>query len=332
MPQSITVRKLYARMRYELQMELVAGGGGLDRRIEVAEVNRPGLALCGYYDYFAYDRVQVLGNGEISYLQTLTSRRRKDVLDKFLSYEIPCVIVTRGLPVPQELVRKADEVNIPVFSSSLATPVFTGRLHLFLEEEFGPYEIVHGDLVEIYGIGVLILGESGIGKSECALDLICRGHRLIADDAVLLKRVTGHRIFGTSANPLLRHYMEVRGVGIIDVMTLFGVTAVRKRKRVELAVTLEKWDEGKDYNRSGLDEDYYFILGERLPHVTIPVQPGRNTSIVVEVAAMNLRAKKMGIYSAKQLEKSLIKRMTQDELAEEPVDMMEDDWGEDLEI
>jgi len=332
MPQSITVGKLYARMRYELQMELVTGEGGLDRRIEVAEVNRPGLALCGYYDYFAYDRIQVLGNGEISYLQTLTSHQRQEIFERFLSYEIPCIVVTRGLPIPEELTLKAGEVDIPVFSSSLATPVFTARLHLFLEEEFGPYEIVHGDLMEIYGIGVLILGESGIGKSECALDLIRRGHRLIADDAVLLKRVTGHRIFGTSANPHLRRYMEVRGVGIIDVVTLFGVTALRRRKRVELAVTLEKWDESKDYNRSGLDEDYYFILGEKLPHVTIPVQPGRNTSIVVEVAAMNLRAKKMGIYSAKQLEEMLIEKMTSDKAIEESIDIIEGDWGEDLEI
>lgn len=332
MPQSITVGKLYARMRYELQMELVTGEGGLDRRIEVAEVDRPGLALCGYYDYFAYDRIQVLGNGEISYLQTLTSHQRRRIFEKFLSYEIPCVVVTRGLPIPEELILKAGEVNIPVFSSSLATPVFTARLHLFLEEEFGPYEIVHGDLVEVYGIGVLILGESGIGKSECALDLIRRGHRLIADDAVLLKRVTGHRIFGTSANPHLARYMEVRGVGIIDVVTLFGVAALRRRKRVELIVTLERWDENKDYNRSGLKEDYHFILGERLPHVTIPVQPGRNTSIVVEVAAMNLRAKKMGIYSAKQLEEMLIEKMTNDKALEEPIDILEEDWGEDLEV
>ncbi|MCD6507107.1 HPr(Ser) kinase/phosphatase [Candidatus Poribacteria bacterium] len=332
MPQSITVGKLYARMRYELQMELVTGEGGLDRRIEVAEVNRPGLALCGYYDYFAYDRIQVLGNGEISYLQTLTSHQRSEIFERFLSYEIPCIVITRGLPIPEELTLKAGKADIPVFSSSLATPVFTARLHLFLEEEFGPYEVVHGDLMEIFGIGVLILGESGIGKSECALDLIRRGHRLIADDAVLLKRVTGHRIFGTSANPHLRRYMEVRGVGIIDVVTLFGVTALRRRKRVELVVTLERWDENKEYNRSGLDEDYYFILGERLPHVTIPVQPGRNTSIVVEVAAMNLRAKKMGIYSAKQLEETLIERMTGDRALEEPIDIIEEDWGEDLEI
>lgn len=309
MPQSITVRKLYQRMKYELQMELVAGEEGLDRRIEVAEVNRPGLALCGHYDYFAYDRVQVLGNGEISYLQKLSPQQRREIFDRMLSYDIPCIVVTRGLPVPEELVEKANRVGIPVFSSSLPTPVFTGRLHLFLEEEFGPYEIVHGDLVEVYGIGVLILGKSGIGKSECALDLIRRGHRLVADDAVLLKRVTGHRIFGMSPNPLMRHYMEVRGVGIIDVVTLFGVTAVRSRKRVELVVTLKEWEEAKDLDRTGLEEDYYYILGERLPHVTIPVKPGRITSIIVEVAAMNLRAKKMGIYSAKQLDEMLIRKM-----------------------
>lgn len=309
MPQSITVRKLYQRMKYELQMELVAGEEGLDRRIEVAEVNRPGLALCGHYDYFAYDRVQVLGNGEISYLQKLSPQERREIFDRMLSYDIPCIVVTRGLPVPEELIEKANQVGIPVFSSSLPTPVFTGRLHLFLEEEFGPYEIVHGDLVEVYGIGVLILGKSGIGKSECALDLIRRGHRLVADDAVLLKRVTGHRIFGMSPNPLMRHYMEVRGVGIIDVVTLFGVTAVRSRKRVELVVTLKEWEEAKDLDRTGLEEDYYYILGERLPHVTIPVKPGRITSIIVEVAAMNLRAKKMGIYSAKQLDEMLIRKM-----------------------
>lgn len=312
MSEKITLRQLFKQLGYDLGLRLVAGRAGLDRKIvAVAEVNRPGLALCGYYDCFANDRIQVMGAGEIEYVKTISSEERRDIFRKMLSYDIPCFVVTRGLDVPQELIEECDRAVTPLFSSDLSTPAFVGRLVPRLEDEFGPSTVVHGDFVEAFGLGVLILGESGIGKSECALDLVRRGHRLIADDAVLLKRVTGHRVLGSSVYPF-GHYMEVRGVGIIDVSTLFGITAVRAKKSVDMVVTLEYWDESKNYNRSGLDEEFYHILDEELPHVTIPIQPGRNMSIIVEVAAMNLRAKKMGHHGAREFNDSVIRHMRED--------------------
>jgi HPr kinase/phosphorylase len=309
MSEKITLRQLFKQLEYDLGLRLIAGGAGLDEKIvAVAEVNRPGLALFGEYDSFANDRIQVMGAGEIQYLEKVSSQERRGIFRRMLSYDIPCFVVTRGLEVPQELIEECDRTATPLFSSHLSTPAFVGRLVPRLEDEFGPSTVVHGDFIEAFGIGVLVLGETGIGKSECALELIRRGHRLIADDAVLLKRVTGHRIVGSSVYPF-GHYMEVRGVGIIDVSALFGITAVRVKKSVDMVVTLEHWDESKNYNRSGLDEESYSILDEKLPHVTIPVQPGRNTSIVVEVAAMNLRAKKMGHHSAREFDEAVIRHM-----------------------
>ncbi len=309
MSQNITLSQLFKQLEYDLGLKLMAGGAGLDKKVvAVAEVNRPGLALCGQYDYFANDRIQVMGAGEIQYVKTVSSDERRDIFRKMLSYDVPCFVVTRGLDAPQELIEECDHAATPLFSSHLSTPAFVGRLVPRLEDEFGPSTVVHGDFIEAFGIGVMILGESGIGKSECALELIRRGHRLIADDSVLLKRVTGHRVLGSSVYSF-GHYMEVRGVGIIDVSALFGITAVRKKKSVDMVVTLEYWDESKNYNRSGLDEEWYSILDERLPHVTIPVQPGRNTSITVEVAAMNLRAKKMGHHSAREFDDAVIRHM-----------------------
>jgi HPr kinase/phosphorylase len=310
MSQNITLSELFKQLEYDLGLKLIAGGAGLEEKIvAVAEVNRPGLALCGYYDHFADDRIQVMGAGEIEYVKSLSSEERREIFQKMLSFDIPCFVVTRGLDVPQELLEECNCAATPLFSSHLSTPAFVGRLVPRLEDEFGPATVVHGNFIEAFGVGVLILGDSGIGKSECALELIRRGHRLIADDAVLLKRVTGHRVLGSSVYSF-GHYMEVRGVGIIDVSTLFGITAVRVKKSVDMVVTLEYWDKGKNYNRSGLDEEWYTILDERLPHVTIPVQPGRNTSITVEVAAMNLRAKKMGRHSAKEFDRAIAQIMS----------------------
>lgn len=309
MPHSLTVRKLLSRMKYELDLNLVAGKEGLDNKFDVAEVNRPGLALCGYYDYFAHERVQVMGNGEIAYLRKISEAERAQSIKKFLSYPIPCVIVTRGLEISKELIDEGNAQKIPIFSTKLPTPAFIGRIVTFLEDEFGPYEVIHGELVEVFGIGVLILGESSIGKSECVLELVKRKHRFIADDVVLIKRVSGHGIIGTSPHPFNKYYMEVRGLGIIDVLMLFGVNAVKRQNRVELVITLEKWDKNKDYNRSGLEEESYTLLDEEVPHVTVPVQPGRNVSIVVEAAAMNLRARKMGHHAAKEFNEMMTKEM-----------------------
>jgi HPr kinase/phosphorylase len=304
----MTVRQLIKYTGYELQIKVAAGQDGLDREIKTAESNRPGLTLCGYYEHFGYERVQILGHGEISYLESLSPAKRRSVLNKFLSYPLPCLVVTSDLPFPKELLHISNRTNTPLLTTRLSSSVFTTRLLLFLEDEFGPSESVHGNLVDVFGVGVLILGKSGIGKSECALELLQKGHRLIADDTVLLKRVSGHRVIGIRPQPL-KHYMEVRGLGVIDVIALFGVTAVGDRKQVELVVTLENWDETKQYNRGGLESDMYCFHDERIPHVVIPVASGRNISNLVEVAAMDVWGQKLGYSAAKEFDKALIEIM-----------------------
>ncbi|MCZ6676186.1 MAG: HPr(Ser) kinase/phosphatase [Candidatus Poribacteria bacterium] len=318
MPNRMTVRQLIKYAGYELQLETAAGHNGIDRGIKTAESNRPGLALCGHYEHFGHDRVQILGYGEISYLDSLSPAAQADVLETLFSYSIPCVVVTSNLSLPSELIAAGNRENIPILTTRLSSAVFTTRLLLFLENEFGPSEYVHGNLVDVLGVGVLILGGSGIGKSECALELLQKGHRLIADDTVLLKRVSGHRVFGIRVQPI-KHYMEVRGLGIIDVIALFGVTAVGDRKQVELVVTLELWDETKVYNRTGLDDDVYGFHNEDIPHVLIPVRPGRNIANLIEVAAMNLWGQKLGFHAAKDLDQVLIEKM-QDQKDETAID------------
>lgn len=209
----MTVRQLIKYAGYELQLELTARHNGLDRALKTAESNRPGLALCGHYDHFGQERVQILGRGEISYIAHLPPSEQTEVLQKFFSYALPCVIVTNGLPTPSVLAAISNCTNIPILTTRLSSAVFTTRLLLFLEDEFGASEYVHGNLVDVFGVGVLILSESGIGKSECALELLQRGHRLIADDTVLLKRVSGHRVFGMRTQPV-KHYMEVQGLSM----------------------------------------------------------------------------------------------------------------------
>lgn len=307
MSEKVSIRQLFNQLECELVLSIIAGKAGLDKKfVTIAEVNRPGLVLFGDFDSFANDRIQVMGAGEMQRTLKLDPEERRTIFRQMLDYDIPCFVITRGLDAPKELIEECDRAETPLLSSLLSTPAFVGKLVPRLEDEFGPSIVIHGNFVEAFGIGVLILGESGVGKSECALELIRRGHRLVADDTVLLKRVTSHRVIGSSLYGF-GHYMEVRGVGIIDVSTLFGITAVRNEKAVDMVVSLEHWQEGKAYNRSGMEEETYNILDEELPHVTIPVQPGRNTSIVVEVAAMNLRAKKMGHFGAKEFDEAIIR-------------------------
>lgn len=307
MESNMTVKRLIKYAGYELKLEVAAGADGLNREIKTAESNRPGLALCGYYEHFGYDRVQILGHGEIGYLESLRPENRSEILVQLLDYEIPCIIVTSNLTPPAELMAIGNQQNIPILTTSLTSAIFTTRLLLFFEDELDPSEYVHGNLVDVFGVGVLILGQSGIGKSECALELLQRGHRLIADDTVLLKRMSGHRVFGIRARPV-KHYMEVRGLGIIDVVALFGVTAIGNRKQVELVVTLEPWDNSKVYNRTEID-DVYSFHDESIPHVVIPVRPGRNISNLVEAAATNLWGQKLGFHAAKDLDQEVIQLM-----------------------
>lgn len=328
MPNRTTVEKWFLRMRYELELELVSGGEGLDRELTTSQVTRPGLALAGYLNHFASERVQALGQQEIAYLGELSSERRASVFRSLLERAIPCVVVTKSLPIPEELVAESRRTLTPLFSTKMATASFIARAILFLEEEFGPVEIVHANLAEVYGVGVLIRGKSGIGKSECTLELVKRGHRFVGDDSVVLKHVTGHRIVGTAAHPL-KHYMEVRGVGVVDVLTLFGVASVRLYKRVSMVATLDSWDETREYVRTGLDPEEFEILGESLPHATIPVHPGRSPAVVLEAAVMDLLARRMGHFAAREFNEALLREISLDARRTE---FQPDDWDDSFEF
>ena len=304
----IEVEKLFKEGKRKFKLELLSGKEGLTKKIKVCEINRPGLALTGYFDDFPFERLQVLGNGEMSYLRKLPSQKARQVLEKLLSYDIPCFVITRNLVPPQELIDVSCEKKIALFKTPLLTSEFISKVTAYLEDKFAPTTTVLGVLVEVYGIGVLILGESGIGKSECALELVKRGHRMVADDVINIKRKTGGILEG-SGEELIRHHMEVRGLGIINVATLFGIGAVKDTNSIELVIRLEEWKENKEYDRLGLTEKTTSILEVKLPKLLIPVRPGRNIAIITEVAAMNQRLKSEGYYSAYELNKRLINEM-----------------------
>lgn len=304
----IIVRKLLEDQKRELKLTLLSGESALENKIFFSEINRPGLALSGYFGYFAFQRVQVLGMTEFSYLRKMSKRSRANRIKKMFSYKIPCIITTRGLKPYREMLNLSEENSIPVLMTTLDTQEFIHKITFYLESEFAPSITHHGDLIEVYGVGVLILGESGVGKSETALELIERGHRLIADDVIMIKREPGRTLSGSS-NPVIKHRMEIRGLGIIDIKNLFGTRAIRDKKRIELVVQLEEWRKAKPYDRLGLREKTCSILGVPLPKIVIPVRPGRNLAIIIEVATMNYRLKKMGVFTAQELEKELRKNM-----------------------
>lgn len=305
---SITVKEFYDSLKDKLKLHLIAGEKGLDRNITVAEINRPGLALAGYFKYFASKRVQVIGKVEITYLETLSAEERKRQIRKLLEEDVPCCIVARNYIPPKELIEESNKFSIPLFRSPLITMVLLNKATIFLADWFAPVTSITGDLVEIYGVGTLLRGESGVGKSECALSLIKRGHRLIADDIVKVKLRGGDTLVGSGSH-LTRHHMEIRGLGIINVQTLFGAGCIREDKRIDIAITMEEWDPKKEYERLGLEEQKFNILGIDIPYVVIPVRPGRDVALLVEVACLNQRLKWLGFHSAKDLNKKLIDLM-----------------------
>ena len=304
----ITVQDLVGRAGADLKLGLIVGEKGLNRQIISADSNRPGLALCRYYEHFGSDRVQVFGKGEVAYLQDLSSSNRFEVLSLFFSYPVPCLVFVSDLCIPNAVKALASQHQIPVLSTPLPSTIFTVRLLRFLEDELGVVDCIHGNLVDVFGIGVLILGKSGIGKSECSLELVQKGHRLIADDSVLLKQVAGPRILG-SRPEFFKHYIEVRGLGIIDVVSLFVVTAIGDRKQVELVVFLEEWDESQGYDRIGFSNESYAFHEADVDQVTIPVAPGRNISNLIETAVANLLSQRFGIDAPKNLNSELSKAL-----------------------
>jgi len=300
----LTVRQFYDTLKDKLHLRLVAGEPGLKRRILISEINRPGLALSGYTDFFANRRGQVLGKVEISYLRSLSAAERKKRITAFLKQKIPFCIVARNYVPPQELIDAADRIGIPIFRSTLVTTRLLNLCTIFLEEIFSPHTSLIANLVEVYGVGVLVRGKSGVGKSECTLSLVERGHRLVSDDYIYVRLIDGAYLEGEGSE-LTRFHMEIRGLGIIDVRNLFGVGCVRQRKRLDLAVTLELWEREKEYERLGLDEEHIKILGVSIPHILLPVGPGRDLALLIEVAALNHRIKMMGYHAAQELDRNV---------------------------
>lgn len=288
----------------KFDLELICGEELLCNPIEVTDLYRPGLELAGFFTYHPVERLQLLGKSEIMFLKGMNPEERAERLEKFCHPDIPCIIITRDLPVPKELLTAAIKNHIPVLRTSMQTTAFTSKLTNFLEARLAPRTTVHGVLVDVYGMGVLIMGESGIGKSETALELVKRGHRLVADDAVEITLIDGTSLTGNSPE-LIRYLLEIRGLGIINVMSLFGAGAVRNHKKIALVIRLENWREDRRYDRLGLEEEKITILGKELPQITVPVRPGRNLAIIIEVAAMNMRMKLSGYNAAELFVKKL---------------------------
>jgi HPr kinase/phosphorylase len=297
---SIAVARLLDRMAKGLELTVMGGFQGVGRPVYTADVNRPGLALSGYLEYFANDRVQILGNTEIHYMERLTMAELAKRLTAMFSFEIPAFVLSRNLRPQNILLDICNRHGVPVLQSSLSTDEVISRIILFLAEEFSPETVVHGTALDCYGVGCLIVGHPGIGKSETALELVERGHRLVVDDVVALKRYPDDSLYAET-NPVIEHHMEIRGLGFVDVKAVFGVGRVRNTKRIGLVVELEDWDPRANYDRTGLVEEYVDLLGVKVPHLRIPVRPGRNIAIIIEVAALNHRLKELGVNPAQQL-------------------------------
>jgi HPr kinase/phosphorylase len=316
---SLTVEELLRRKGEALQLELLTDPAHLNRTIEEPSISNPGLVLAGYVDRFPRGRIQVLGETVVSFLLSLSTDGLYGALTTFFGLEMPAVFVTKGLDVPPQAVELANLHGIPLLRSGLKTGEFYRRLQPFLEEHFSPSATLHGSLADVYGVGLLFMGRSGIGKSECVLDLVERGHRLVADDMVIVSR-RGNDVLIGRAHELQRHHMEIRGAGIIDIQALFGIRAVRQQKRIELVVRLEEWDDRASYDRTGLGRDEMEILGVKIPRVTIPLNPGKNVTVISEVVAMNHLLKYTGVHSAELFNERL-------KVAMHPVrDYLEEDY------
>lgn len=282
----LTVGTFLERTKDLLQLEVLGSLDGLAREVPTSDASGPGLVLAGYVGRFVHQRLQVLGETEVSYLRALSSEERTRILDTFLRYPVPCVMVTKGLELPEGMEAIAKQHGVTILRSRLKTQEFYNRITPFLEDAFAPSTTLHGSLADVYGVGLLFTGASGIGKSECVLDLVERGHRLVADDLVITRK-KGHDIVIGSGHPLQRHFMEIRGVGLIDVRAIFGIRAVRQQKRIEVVVVLTKWEEGMVVERTGLEIDSTEILGVEIPRIHVPLNPGKNITVIAEVIAMN---------------------------------------------
>lgn len=272
--------------------------------IDTSDVNLPGLQFAGHFMHFAHDRVQMAGNAEMTFLSELDEETLTERMTTFFQYEMPLLVIARGHKAPDIMAQKAREVGVPILRSPISTTKCTHRVVNYLDRTLAPTITRHGGLIDVYGVGIMLMGESGIGKSETALELVKRGHRLVADDVVELKRVNENRLIG-AAPDLVRFLMEIRGIGIIDIRHMYGVGAVMLEKSVDIIIELEDWDEEKKYDRLGIEDSYMRLLDVSIPHITMPVRPGRNLAIIVEAAARNFRSKRMGYNAAVEFDKRL---------------------------
>ncbi len=296
---AIRISRLLEDADYDLQLTLVAGREGLGRRIDSSRIQKPGLALAGFTEHLHPHRVQVFGNTEMSFLATLPEAQQREALKTLFQEDLACVVVTKDLELPQALVEACNEAGLALMKTPLLSSTFIQQVQAFLEEALTETATLHGVLMDVFGVGILLLGKSGIGKSEIALDLVMRGHRLVADDIVDLTRRKQGAVYGTG-NPIIKHHMEIRGLGIINIKDLFGIAAVRDRKKIELVVELVEWDPSREYDRLGVDEARFTVVDVEIPLAVVPVRPGRNLTTIVEVAARNHLLKLQGHHSARE--------------------------------
>jgi len=306
----IPVGRLFEERRSAFEFEQLSGSLDSPVPITVSDINRPGLAMAGYTENFLSERIQVVGETEIGLLASYTEAEREVAMDRLFQFQVPCIVVTKDLQVPESFLRRADERSIPVLGTPMSTTPFIHELTAYLDDLFAITTLTHGSLVDVYGVGLLFTGRSGIGKSEIALDLVERGHRLVADDVVTIKRRHENVLIG-SANQALGHHIEIRGAGIIDLQKGFGIRAIRFQKRLEVEVHLQEWEEGREFARTGLEGHSTTILGVQIPLVTVPIYPGKNITVISEVIALNYLVKSYGFDAALELDRKVTELMAQ---------------------
>jgi HPr kinase/phosphorylase len=325
---SLSVRTFFDKNRERLRLVSNNGLEHSDREIVERNLHRPGLALAGYVALFTYQRVQIFGNTECRYLQTLPPGERMTAFARLFEFALPCIVITNGNPLDDDLVDFATAHGVPIFTTPLETTKAIYFISDFLDDQFAPQTVIHGAFVDVYGVGVLFVGRSGIGKSEIALDLIERGHRLVADDVVMVTR-KGEGILMGSGTDLVKHFMEIRGLGLIDIRAMFGIRAIRFQKRLEIVVQLEEWSDEEEYTRTGLDATTRSILDVPVPHVLLPIFPGKNVTVITEVIALNYLLKHYGYDSALEFSNKLrdtLERKAQEDQGKRAIDWFEHDF------
>ncbi len=324
--ENITVEFFYKSVKDKFKLELLTEeNSGFERLITEQNLHRPGLALAGFVDLFSYSRIQIFGNTEMQYLEKVDRNERINSLTRIFQFNIPCIITTDGNQPFPEMIELANKYKIALFGTKFSTTKLSFLLSDFLDDQFAPCTSIHGSFMDVYGVGMLFVGKSGIGKSEVALDLVERGHRLVADDVVILTK-KGEGIILGSGTDLVRHFMEIRGVGILDIRKMFGVRAIRFQKRLEVIVELEVWDDKGFYTRTGLDEETYSLLDVEIPYIKLPIVPGKNITVIAEVISLNYLLKHYGYDAAKNLQKRLESRINKNLEDSRSIDYFEHDF------